>query len=84
MATHSLKTEPRYFDAVLRGDKTFELRKNDRRFAVGDLLVLEEYARGLYTGRTTTCLVTYVLHTVEQFGLTSGYAVLSIRLLENT
>lgn len=40
--THHLKTLPVYFDAVRRGDKTFEIRKNDRDFQTGDTLVLEE------------------------------------------
>lgn len=40
---HSLKTLPVYFAAVLRGDKTFEVRKNDRDFQTGDTLILKEY-----------------------------------------
>lgn len=41
--THELKTLPVYFDAVKRGDKTFEVRKNDRDFQTGDVLILKEY-----------------------------------------
>lgn len=44
--THHLKTLPVYFDAVRRGDKTFEIRKNDRDFQTGDTLVLEEFKGG--------------------------------------
>jgi len=38
-----LKTWPKYFEAVERGTKTFEIRRNDRPFTVGTKLVLHEY-----------------------------------------
>jgi|TARA_Y100000310_G_scaffold298310_1_gene332146 hypothetical protein len=43
MKTHELKTEPKYFGRLVSGDKTFEIRKNDRDFQVGDELILKEY-----------------------------------------
>lgn len=42
-ATHHLKTHPKYFDAVARGEKTFEVRKNDRDFQPGDVVVLQRW-----------------------------------------
>jgi hypothetical protein len=36
-----LKTWPMFYDAVFRGEKTFEIRKNDRDFQVDDVLELE-------------------------------------------
>ena len=42
-----LKTDSAVFQAVLEGKKTFEIRKNDRQFNVGDCLVLRET---VYTG----------------------------------
>lgn len=36
MATHRLKIQEQYADAVLNGTKTFEIRKNDRGYKVGD------------------------------------------------
>lgn len=29
---HELKIYPKYFDAILSGEKTFEIRRNDRGF----------------------------------------------------
>ena len=43
MKVHDLKTWPDYFWAVARGDKPFEVRKNDRGYEPGDLLVLRLY-----------------------------------------
>lgn len=40
---HILKSWPEQFDAVLRRIKKFEIRKNDRGFAVGDELELREF-----------------------------------------
>lgn len=40
MTTHTLKTVEPYFSAVLNGDKTFEIRRNDRAYQRGDRLVL--------------------------------------------
>ena len=44
MKTHELKILPEYFKAVEDGTKTFELRKNDRGFKLGDLLQLNWYS----------------------------------------
>ena len=43
MSGHVLKVIPPYFDALLDGSKTFEVRKNDRAFQRGDTLTLWEY-----------------------------------------
>lgn len=40
MTEHILKTLPPYWDAVLRGDKTFEVRRDDRGFQKGDTVAL--------------------------------------------
>lgn len=39
-AVHELKTWPTYWDAVARGEKLFEVRKNDRFFQCGDIVHL--------------------------------------------
>lgn len=41
MKTHKLKILAPFADAITRGEKTFEVRRNDRAFEKGDLLEFE-------------------------------------------
>ncbi len=47
---HELKILPEWFEDVTQQKKTFEIRKNDRNYSVGDTLVLREWYKGKYTG----------------------------------
>lgn len=59
---HQLKTLPTFFKAVQEEAKTFEIRKKDRGFAVGDYLALNEYtADSVYTGRCMLVRIIYIL-----------------------
>lgn len=81
MTTHELKTWPVYFRRVCAGDKTFEVRKSDRDFQIGDFLTLKEYDpyKGEYTGKEVSAYITYILHG-GAFGIQDGYCVMSIKL----
>ena len=63
---------------ILIGKKTFELRKNDRGFALGDILTLKEFSGDKYTGKEVNKLVTYIL-TGGKYGLEDGYVILGIK-----
>ena len=39
---HQLKVEKKYYRDIIAGHKTFEVRKNDRNFKIGDLLGFNE------------------------------------------
>lgn len=39
MTKHELRLYDRYFDAVVTGKKRFEIRKNDRDYKIGDVLI---------------------------------------------
>jgi len=73
---HELKVLPEYFIAVSEGKKTFELRKDDRGFKVGDTLCLREWNGKTYSGRSVDCKVTYILKGFQ--GLEDDYVILSI------
>lgn len=74
---HELKILPQYFEMVANGSKRFELRKDDRDYKVGDLLVLKEYDGKDYTGRKLSAyLITYILRNCSEYGLQDGYCIL--------
>lgn len=78
--SHRLKCWPGPFDDVRRGLKTFEFRRDDRGFAVGDELVLCEYLPSLdqLTGDEIHAAVRYILR--DRFGVPPGHCVMSIRV----
>lgn len=59
---HELKTWPVLFQASWAGVKPFEVRNNDRKFAVNDEVVLLEYVPedDQYTGREIEGFIRYV------------------------
>ena len=63
MTTHQLKTWPEFFEKVWVGEKTFEVRKDDRDFQVGDTLDLAEWnpQTKQLTGRNMCVRVSYIL-----------------------
>lgn len=77
--THNLKTWPSYFLGVMLGTKTFEVRKNDRDFQVGDILNLQEFTPStkIYTGREIQKQVTYILKGGD-FGIAEDTVVLGL------
>ncbi len=45
MKMHSLKVWDKFYWKLYDGTKTFEIRKNDRNFQVGDILYIRAYDR---------------------------------------
>lgn len=82
--THALKTWPEYYNLLQKGDKTFELRKDDRPFEIGDSLILQEYELiSGYTGSELNFQITGILRDAGNFGLRKGFCILSIRAKGN-
>lgn len=76
---HEIKIRPEYYKAVIAGMKTFELRKNDRQYEVGDEVKLMKWDEDGFTGRYYTITITYVLKDVPEFGLADGYCIFGWR-----
>ena len=73
---HGLKTEKKYFDAVISGRKNFEVRKNDRPFEQDDFLALNEWEDNKYTGRSALVKITYIMSDIEF--CKGGYVIMGI------
>lgn len=72
---HELKIQSEYFLAVINKTKTFEIRKNDRDFKVGDKIILREIdSRGRYTGRSAFRNIAYITDYAQQ----ENYVVMAI------
>jgi hypothetical protein len=82
MKVHELKIEYTYYSDIQLGHKTFEIRKNDRGFGVGDLLILNAYdeAESIYI---TVCepLVCRVIYMTD-YEQKDDYVVMGIKVMK--
>ena len=78
---HNLKIEPTHFGDVLMQTKTFEIRRNDRNFQVGDTIYLNEYYKGEFTGSYVKGAIRYIFYGGE-YGLNKDYCVFSFEITE--
>jgi hypothetical protein len=77
MAKHSFKTIKPYFEEIWEKRKSFEIRKNDGNYKVGDYIRLCEYDMNAKEKleREIEGQITYILDKCE--GLKEGYCVIS-------
>ena len=73
---HYIKILPEYYDAIDSGKKTFEVRYNDRNYQVNDILHLQEWIDGGYSGREMAVEVTYLLDNPNY--CKEGYVIMAI------
>lgn len=84
MKTHTLKVFIKYADAIMSGTKTFEIRKNDRGYKVGDKIVFnvvtnEGYAVGEAAKHPLNSEVYRIDYILDDFeGLAQKYVALAI------
>lgn len=86
-ATHELKIWPEFFEgleAPPEKRKTFDVRRIDRKYAVGDMILFREWEpkTARYSGRECKRKISYILEGVGSGcieplqGIYRGYAVL--------
>ncbi len=77
---HDLKCWLQYLSAIADGSKTFEARKDDRGYSVGDTLSLHgwDHVAGRFSGPIIDVEVTYILRG-PAFGVEAGYCIMAIR-----
>jgi len=81
---HNLKIWPVWFAAISSGKLTHNVRKNDRDFRIGDLIMLEEFRPGTgeYTGNTIKKRISHIAYggALDPMGdgIQEGYCVLSL------
>jgi hypothetical protein len=86
MAVHDVRSWSHLFQEMQAGRKKHDLRKNDRDYKVGDLLMLHEYdnINGRYTGRKLALNITYITGrtavpcAVSSAVLDNDYVILSV------
>ena len=88
MTTHILKTDRQPFEDVAGNRKHFDIRKDDRNFQIGDVLILQKTAHTgeemkthnyplVYTGDICVRLVTHIMRG-PRYGLAEGYVIMSL------
>lgn len=85
MHTHILKTDPKVFGESWQGNKSYEVRKDDRNYQIDDILILKEttsdgelLAMGsplAYTGRQLT---RRIISKTTKYGMQPGWCVLGV------
>lgn len=73
------KIRPEFFKEIRSHRKTFEIRKDDSDYEVGDILVLREWDGEKYTGARTKREITYILRNCPEYGLMDGYCILALQ-----
>ncbi len=66
------------FAEIISGGKTFELRKDDRPYQIGDTILLQEQNEdgGLFTGREAPLTITSLVRPGKKVGLKFGHVLI--------
>lgn len=84
MKTHKIKLLLNFCDDVLSGDKTFEIRENDRGYQKGDRVVFQPYeSSDPFVKHPISEKVYEITYVLNGWGLKNGYVVFGIKEVKN-
>ena len=88
MTVHNLKLNKEFADAVLSGEKNFEIRENDRGFQKGDHIVFrvinpKDLYSSTYEDHPLNDKEFEIGYVINGWGLKNGYVAFSIREVSN-
>lgn len=82
MKTHQLKLRIEFCDAVLSGEKSFEIRRNDRGFQRGDRIVFQAVERVdtdlIPCPHEINDVLFEIKYIINGFGLENGFVAMAI------
>lgn len=88
MKIHELKILKDFADAVYSGDKTFELRENDRGFQKGDHIIftaldsISEFTSNIMIDHAINYCEYEITYVLNNWGLKEGYVALAIKRIK--
>ena len=82
---HEIKLNEEFADAVLNGEKRFEVRSNDRGYQKGDLIQFEVIrSNGLRSFHELNDDIRFeITYVLSCWGIKDGYVVFGIRRVDN-
>jgi hypothetical protein len=79
---HKLKCWPQFYQDIFDDVKQFELRLDDRKYAVGDRIELKEFNpyTNKFTRREMVLFITYILKDFP--GIEKGYVIFGFKIVD--
>ena len=79
---HELKIDPRYLAALLSGEKTFEIRLNDRIYQSGDVLEFHDDDKCNFANPCVGLEQFEITYVHSGLGLAPNYVALAVQQVE--
>ena len=89
MREHKIKVNAAYWEPILEGDKNFEVRRDDRGYQKGDILVLQKWdnenSRYFFDGYSISSPIIELRREITfilpggQWGIEPGHVVMGLR-----